>query len=119
MHAAELVVVMAWHWNDQRHDDPDVRFDPDYDQARAEEVLETYLQQALGDDRDDVVAKAVMDLPAKALLAEAAEADLVVVGSRGRGGFKGLMLGSVSDQVVTHSPCPVVVIPDRTTAEPS
>src|SRR5205085_5825521 len=44
-------------------------------------------------------------------IAEGANADLVVVGSRGLGGFKGLLLGSVSHQVVTHASCPVVVVP--------
>jgi nucleotide-binding universal stress UspA family protein len=49
--------------------------------------------------------------PADILCAEAAEADLLVVGSRGLGGFRGLLIGSVSQQVVHHAPCPVVVLP--------
>jgi nucleotide-binding universal stress UspA family protein len=48
-----------------------------------------------------------------AILEVSKGADLVVVGSRGLGGFKGLVLGSVSHQVATHAPCPVVVIPPQ------
>jgi nucleotide-binding universal stress UspA family protein len=49
--------------------------------------------------------------PARMLLKEAQDATFLVVGSRGRGGFAGLLLGSVSQQVVHHSPCPVIVVP--------
>jgi nucleotide-binding universal stress UspA family protein len=49
--------------------------------------------------------------PAEALLKAARSADLVVVGSRGLGGFTGLLLGSTSSQVVHHATCPVVVVP--------
>ncbi|MBF6277232.1 MULTISPECIES: universal stress protein [Nocardia] len=48
--------------------------------------------------------------PARALLDAAADADLLVVGSRGRGGFSGLLLGSVSQKCAQHAPCPVVIV---------
>jgi nucleotide-binding universal stress UspA family protein len=46
-----------------------------------------------------------------ALLNQAKDANLLVVGARGRGGFAGLLLGSVSQQCIHHSPCAVVVVP--------
>jgi nucleotide-binding universal stress UspA family protein len=58
-----------------------------------------------------VTVQAVAGLPAEALLEAAADADLLVVGSRGAGGFKRLLMGSVSLQVTHHAHCPVVVIP--------
>jgi nucleotide-binding universal stress UspA family protein len=48
--------------------------------------------------------------PADLLLREARDASLVVVGNRGRGGFASLLLGSFSQQVVHHAPCPVLVV---------
>jgi nucleotide-binding universal stress UspA family protein len=48
---------------------------------------------------------------AQVLLAEAEHADLLVVGTRGLGGFTGLLLGSVSHQIANHAPCPVAIIP--------
>jgi nucleotide-binding universal stress UspA family protein len=48
--------------------------------------------------------------PAEVLLGEAKDASLIVIGSRGRGGVASLMLGSVSQQVVHHAACPVLVV---------
>jgi nucleotide-binding universal stress UspA family protein len=58
----------------------------------------------------NVEALAVAGYPAMALLEQSADAELVVVGRRGLGGFTRLLLGSVSEQVVHHATCPVVVV---------
>lgn len=51
--------------------------------------------------------------PAQTLIEAGREAELLVLGSRGRGGFLGLLLGSVSQQCAHHPPCPVVILPPR------
>jgi nucleotide-binding universal stress UspA family protein len=91
---------------------------------QAEDMLEQ-LVHGLGETVEgiDVRRSVVEDRnPAEALLELSADADLLVVGSRGRGGFSSLLLGSVSHQVVLHARCPVVVIPlgaeDRKAAAP-
>ena len=57
------------------------------------------------------VERRLAEGPAAAALTEAAAgADLLVVGSRGLGGFKELLLGSVGHQCAQHAPCPVVIV---------
>ncbi len=60
----------------------------------------------------EIVCEAVEGHPAEALVLMAKDAAALVVGSRGRGGFVGALLGSVSQHVVAHARCPVVLIPD-------
>ena len=80
--------------------------------ARAAEEAVQKVVSRLGDSRPaDVSVAAVSGQAAPALIAASQDADLLVVGSRGAGGFASLLLGSVSIQVVQHSACPVVVIP--------
>jgi nucleotide-binding universal stress UspA family protein len=59
----------------------------------------------------EVTVRAVGGLPAEEILRAGADADMIVVGSRGAGGFAKLLLGSVGTQVTHHARCPVVVIP--------
>ncbi|MEJ5254970.1 MAG: universal stress protein [Acidimicrobiales bacterium] len=81
--------------------------------AEAREGLLQFLQdERLTDDPQLEVTPVVVQGPAAAALIEASKgADLLVVGSRGHGGFTGLLLGSVSQACVTHATCPVVVVP--------
>ena len=59
---------------------------------------------------DDIESRVELSSPSGALLTASETAALLVVGSRGLGGFKGLLLGSVGTQVAAHARCPVVVI---------
>jgi nucleotide-binding universal stress UspA family protein len=90
------------------HTDP-----PDFDpaQQRAYELLAERLvgwQEKYPDVR--VTREIVRDHSSRALLRYAEGAALVVVGSRGRGGFRGLVLGSTGQQLLHHAPCPVAIV---------
>jgi nucleotide-binding universal stress UspA family protein len=77
-------------------------------QEETDDILE---KLDAGSRPPSVSVRAVMGLPADEILTAAQDADMIVVGSRGAGGFKKLLLGSVSSQVTHHAHCPVVVIP--------
>ncbi|MEU8606478.1 universal stress protein [Actinoplanes sp. NPDC048791] len=82
--------------------------------VRAGDILRESMRRASVDStRSDVEMWLAEGASNLMLLQAAAQADLLVVGSRGYGGWKGLLLGSVSTQSVTQSPCPVAVIRDR------
>jgi nucleotide-binding universal stress UspA family protein len=82
------------------------------DQLRqAAEQMMHEAEGRLGDAKPaSVSVRAVSGFAVKELVDAAQDADLLVVGSRGGGGFAHLLLGSVSNQVIQHAPCPVVTV---------
>jgi nucleotide-binding universal stress UspA family protein len=100
--------IYAWHYP-ATYGVPVVDV-PDY-AALAEEVMAKALAEARPVDGTAQIRPHVVEgHPVQVLLDAARGADLLVVGSRGHGGFSGALLGSVSQNVVHHAPCPVVVI---------
>jgi nucleotide-binding universal stress UspA family protein len=108
---AELRIIHTWSVPALSYGTylPATAFD---DVARAaERSLTAQIAEVLGDDPDIGYVTEVSEGPPASALLEAAEtALLVVVGSRGRGGFAGLLLGSVSAQVAHHAHCPVLIV---------
>lgn len=90
-------------------------------ETEAEQVLDEALETVLAGEEPGVeVRREVVEAaPAQALLAAAAGADLLVLGSRGLGGFAGLLLGSVGLRCVRAAPCPVAIVPSGGRPQPS
>ena len=112
-HRADLVVVNVWE-----HTLPpptgsvsvSERYVPDPSQRTPEDFLQE-ITKVLGEDPPVLVQPRVKQgAAAKVLIEESADADLLVVGTRGHGGFKGLVLGSVSQHVAAYARCPVTVV---------
>lgn len=110
-HDAEVVTVFAWSYLDQGHRPPDEPFDPEFGEDDARQILDDAIAAAgIGVEPTKLV---VNDIAADAIIAAAGPDDLIVVGARGMGGFKGLLLGSVSQRVLELAPCAVAVIRDE------
>ncbi|WP_427136371.1 universal stress protein [Pseudarthrobacter sp. S9] len=103
-------VITAWHYPPVPSTVEDSGID---DSFHAAERVQADALKAVAADGMDIAGKVVRDSPAIALLDAAKDADLLIVGSRGHGGFAGLLIGSISGQVSHHAPCPVLIVRPR------
>ena len=115
-HGASLIVVTTWHPPALPMTPPYGNLPPeDYgEQPRREalELLERFTSELVPKDPVVDIRTSVEEgkNPSKVLIERSSDADLLVVGSRGHGGFLGMLLGSTSQHVVAHAECPVVVV---------
>ena len=82
--------------------------------AKAKAAAQAETEKVLADlgssQPESVTVSGVNGIPAEELIKAGEGADMIVVGSRGVGGFSRLLMGSVAAQVAQHAPCPVVIV---------
>jgi len=114
-HAAQLaekfgstvVAITVWHYPISSTG-PMVGWNPDRD---AQSIVAEVSDQVFGPEWPDWYTTEIRPgAPAQVLVDESRSADLLVVGSRGHGGFTGLLLGAVSSQCAEHAACPVLIV---------
>lgn len=116
LRSGEVHAVTAWQFPQVTAGMEGLIGDPEVFPDAARRLQEEALKRVDGGEVP-VTGDVVQGGAAAVLLNAAGNADLVVVGSRGLGGFAGLLLGSVSAHLVHHSPSPVLVVRSRTRGE--
>lgn len=114
---ATLEVVHVWAYPYYGALTPSVYLDAREIESAAQALLDRLIAPYADRGLVEVRGHLLDGPPAATLCAVAEGADLLVVGSRGRGGFKGLLLGSVGQQVAHHARCPIAIVPPRPHAD--
>jgi nucleotide-binding universal stress UspA family protein len=114
---SSLEAMICWNWGPAGYGSYVAEWDPAGD-ARA--VLDETLEAVFGPHHLPPDLKLTVDEghATERLLKASADADMLVLGSRGRGGFAGLLLGSVSTACAEHATCPVLVVHGATSEPP-
>lgn len=110
LHGGTVTALHVWGYLQQLHPGGAREFDPNYGTDDALAALESFVADAVGDAPVEINCEVVYGLPSEAMLEATPRADLLVVGARGLGGFRGLLLGSVSQQCLHHAKVPVCVV---------
>jgi len=109
---ATVQALHIWHYPTAAGLPPGITPESVDDEVKANQrkELDEAIAKANLDPSAQVESKIGYGHPAQVLIEESKNVDLIVVGHRGRGGFTGMLTGSVSMQVVNHAACPVVVV---------
>jgi nucleotide-binding universal stress UspA family protein len=116
LRGSSVRAVYAWvqpQMGGRRYIPPEL-LDPELLRQTAQERLDDVVREVAGDLAEAELEGVVSEgIAAQVLTDAASDAELLVVGSRGHGGFAGLLLGSVSQQCAQHASCPVVIVRAR------
>ncbi|TAJ46308.1 MAG: universal stress protein [Herbiconiux sp.] len=105
---AKLDVVCVWTYPISRYTVVPPEWYPDRDAAH---TVREVAAVVFGETKPDYVKLSIVEgSAARVLIDESDTADLIVTGSRGHGGFAGLLLGSVSAEIAAHAHCPVLIV---------
>lgn len=117
LRAGQLRLVTAWYYPPLASTVGDGVIDDTFEKAA--EAIHAAALKKVTDAGVPVTGEVVENSPGAALLDAATDADLLVVGSRGHGGFTDLLLGSVSTHVVHHAHCPVLIVRPKRSGHPA
>ena len=111
MNSSELRIVVAYDPIPLYFGEPNMQIAIDSRLDEAQEILQKAVK-LVGDSNTELHTELIEGDPAEAVIevAKIRKSDVIVMGSRGLGRLAGLVLGSTSQKVVSHAPCPVLIV---------
>jgi nucleotide-binding universal stress UspA family protein len=111
MNSTEFRIVVAYDFIPPYLGEPNIQYTIDARLEQAQKIMQAAVD-AVGDIPCEIHTEILENSPAEAIInvASAHKSDVIVMGSRGHGTLAGLLLGSTSQKVVSHAPCPVLIV---------